>query len=229
MTAHWTGAPIHAVIFDFDGVLADSEDWHCAAFQRVAGELGFTLLRDHYYGELLGLPDRACLSVLSQRAGHDATPERLDALVARKRAVYAELSAHVRVYPGVVEMLHRLHPHLVLAIASGAFRDEIEIVLERDDLRHLFNGVVGAEDVTKGKPSPDPFLCALQRINTGRPDPLNPVACVVIEDSPLGIRAARAAGMRCIGVTTHHPAAALPADWTIDHVRELQLHDLVAQ
>lgn len=229
MVARLSGDPIRAVIFDFDGVLADSEDWHCAAFQRVAGELGLTLLREHYYGELLGLPDRACLAALCQRAGCDATSERLDALVARKRAVYAELSAHVRVYPGVVEMLHRLHPHLVLAIASGAFRDEIETVLERDHLRPLFAAVVGADDVLAGKPSPDPFLCALRRMRAARADQLAAGDCVVIEDSPLGIRAARAAGMRCIGVATHHPASALAADTVIDHVRELGLHDLVAQ
>jgi HAD superfamily hydrolase (TIGR01509 family) len=223
-----SGPLLRAVIFDFDGVLADSEDWHCAAFQRVAGELGVVLLREQYYGDLLGLPDRACLAALCQRAGEEPTAVRLDMLVARKRALYAELSSQVHVYPGVIDVLQRLHPRFVLAIASGAFRDEIEAVLRRDAIDGLFAAVVGADDVPAGKPSPDPFLCALERINAVRAHHVAPSECVVIEDSPLGIRAARAAQMRCIGVATHHPPAALPADWVIDHLRELRVEDLLA-
>jgi len=111
-------------------------------------------------------------------------------------------------------------------VASGAFRDEIELILNRAGVRQLFVALVGADDVLHGKPAPDPFLAALGAINAHTGCDLAPADCLVIEDSPLGIAAARAAGMHCLGVATHHPPARLAADAVIAHLRELRLEDL---
>jgi len=217
------GAPVRALIFDFDGVLAETEDLHCAAFQDVAATVGASCSRADYYEHFLGLPDRECLAALCARAGHVPTHQALDALVAHKRERYAALSHTAGLYPGVAQVLHDLHTRFLLAVASGAFRDEINAVLQRNQVMSLFRAVVGAEDVSAGKPAPDPFLHALRALAAQSAAPLSAAECLVIEDSPHGITAAHAAGMRCVGVTTSHPRAALAAaDVIIAAVSELR-------
>jgi HAD superfamily hydrolase (TIGR01509 family) len=217
---------VQALIFDFDGVLADTEPLHCAAFQAAVGELGVHLTRAEYYARFLGLPDRACLTAVCAAAGKPADAGAIDALLERKRAAFARIAHDARLYPGVAAVLRRLHAHFILAIASGAFRDEIEPVLAHDAVRPLFTAVVGAEDVAAGKPAPDPFLHAWRAINRAHGDSVPAAACVVIEDSPHGVAAARAAGMRCIAVTTHHGADTLAgADAVIAHVTQLRVED----
>lgn len=219
--------PIRAVIFDFDGVLADTEPLHCAAFQSVVAAVGVSLSRDDYFERFLGLPDRECLAAVCVRAGRVPSAAELDQLVARKRRRYAELARDATLHAGVADALRRLHPHFVLAIASGAFRDEIEPVLQRAQVRDLFSAVVGAEDVQAGKPAPDPFLHALREINRVNGGQLTAAECVVVEDSPNGIAAAHAAGMRCVAVTTSHQAVELAAaDAIVAHANRLRPEDL---
>lgn len=220
------GSPVSAIIFDFDGVLADTEDLHCAAFQRVARDRGLALSRDDYYHRLLGLPDHDCIAAFCAAAGRPLQAGEIDRLVAGKRRHFAELSATTDLYPGVAVALRRLYGHFALAIASGAARDEIEAVLQRAGVVNLFGAVVAAEDVAAGKPAPDPFLRALDELNGRRARPFASRECVVVEDSPAGIAAARAAGMRCIAVTTSHDRAALgAADAFIDGVAHLRAED----
>jgi len=216
-----------AIIFDFDGVLADTEDLHCAAFQAVATSVGADLTLADYHRYYLGLPDRDCLAALCQRHGIPVGRDSLDRLVEQKRKEFGRLAGRASLYPGVTPVLRRLHARFTLAIASGAFRDEIEPILDRSGVRELFAAVVGAEDVRAGKPAPDPFLRALREINRRRRPPLAAAECVVIEDSLHGLAAARAAGMRCVAVTTHHPSDAMTeADAVIDHVSRLRAEDL---
>jgi HAD superfamily hydrolase (TIGR01509 family) len=214
---------VRAVIFDFDGVLADTEDLHCAAFQAVAKTWGLSLSREDYCFRYLGLPDRECLAAVWGHANVPLPALRLDALVAEKRACYAELSRTAALYPRVAAALRRLRRRYILAIASGAFRDEIEPVLVRAEVRDLFSAVVGADDVGAGKPAPEPFLQALVKINAAACGAsLTAADCIAVEDSPHGIAAAHAAGMRCIAVTTTHAASELAAaDGVIDHVAQL--------
>ena len=219
--------PIAAVIFDFDGVLADTEALHCRAYQAVARSLGMVLERSAYFERYLGLPDRECLAALCARAGRPLAAAQLDDLVRRKKAQYALLLGEASLYPGVGAMLRRLHGRAVLAIASGAFRDEIEPVLRAAEVHALFAAVIGAEDVAAGKPAPDPFLAALAALNRATGRALVPAQCVVVEDTPRGITAARAAGMRCLAVTTNYERSALTgADAIIAHAAQLQLSDL---
>ena len=220
------GSPVSVIIFDFDGVLADTEDLHCAAFQRVARDRDLALSRDDYYQRFLGLPDHDCIAAFCADAGSTLQAGELDRLVARKRRHFAELSATTDLYPGVAVVLRGLHAHFALAVASGAARDEIEAVLQRAGVQNLFGAIVAAEDVAAGKPAPDPFLRALTDLNRHRARPFASRECVVVEDSPAGVVAARAAGMRCIAVTTSHESAAFGAvDAVIDGVARLRVED----
>jgi beta-phosphoglucomutase len=218
---------MRALIFDFDGVLADTEELHCTAFQAAVAGIGLTLVRDRYFQRYLGLPDRDCLAAVCAQAGRRVTPAELQELFVRKRAAFARVSRDAQLYPGVAETLRGLHADFTLAIASGAFRDEIEPILTRAGVRHLFAALVGADDVRTGKPSPEPFLRALEMIRHLNGIPVTAEECLVIEDSPNGVQAARAAGMRCVAVTTHHDRATLAAaDAVIEHVTQLRAEDL---
>ena len=218
-----------AVIFDFDGVLADTEPLHCRAFQFAADSIGQSLSPAEYYGQFLGLTDRECLAALCQRRQVAPTTEIFDSLLQRKRRRYAELLDGATLFAGVAEVLREVRALAVLAIASGAFRDEIGMLLTRAGVADCFAAIVSAEDVQAGKPAPDGFLCALRRINAARAVTITPAQCVVVEDSPRGIAAAQAAGMGCIGVTTTQSRAALAAaDVIIDHTRNLRRDHLRA-
>jgi beta-phosphoglucomutase len=223
------GGPVSAVIFDFDGVLADTEALHCAAFQAVLADIGVQLSPAEYFEQFLGLPDRECLAAVCVREGQRPDAADIETLLARKRARFAQLAQSAALYPGVEAVLRRLHQHFSMAIASGAFRDEIETILARAGVRGLFAAVVGAEDVRAGKPAPDPFLQALHALNRNGAH-LSAAACVAIEDSPRGIEAAHRAGMRCIAVTTSFERRALGgADVVIEHVAQLRPEDLGAR
>src|SRR5262249_23271204 len=155
-----TGAmpPPRLIIFDFDGVLADTEDLHCAALLAVLEAEGIHVTRAEYYERYLGLPDRASLATAFARHSRAVGTSQIETLLERKRAEYARRAAsEARLYPGAAETVRTLHAAHLLAVASGAFRDEIEPVLERGGVRPLFTAIVGAEDVRAGKPSPDPF------------------------------------------------------------------------
>jgi HAD superfamily hydrolase (TIGR01509 family) len=210
------------LIFDFDGVLADTEDLHYAAFAAVLHRDGIELTRAEYYRRYLGLPDGVCIASSFETRLRRLSADEVEERVRHKRAEFAARAAEARLYPGVAETLRQLHPRRLLAIASGAFRDEIEGVLARGGVRDLFAAVVAAEDVREGKPAPEPFLRALDGVNRRLPAPLTPAQCVVIEDAPHGIAAARAAGMRCIAVATSHDAGVLQdAEAVIEDVTRL--------
>jgi len=217
---------VRAVIFDFDGVLADTEALHWAAFQEAVADRGIPLPRATYFARYLGLPDRDCLVALCADAGRPVSADDVENLFQRKRAAFARRARDADLYAGVADTLRRLHADHALAVASGAFRDEIDPILTRGGVRALFAVVVGAEDVRAGKPAPDPFLEALRQLAAIDPQ-LTAAVCVVVEDSPRGVTAAHAAGMRCIAVTTNHPRHALAdADAVIAHVCDLRAEDL---
>ncbi len=199
---------LRAVIFDCDGVLADTEPLHLRAFNAVLGPLGISLTPTDYAASYLGLDDRDAFALALERAG--LSTGLVDELVAAKARCFPPLlTAEMRIYPGVVPLVLALAP-LPLGIASGARREEIAIVLAHAGLERAFDVIVASEDVVAGKPHPEPYLTALAGLNrTGRA--VTPDECVAVEDSPVGITAARTAGMRCLAVTNSYDASALGA------------------
>jgi len=196
---------LKAIIFDFDGVLADTEPLHFKMFQRVLHEEGLPLSEQDYYRKYVGLDDKGCFQAVLSLHGRLASPETVRRLVERKAALMLEqIKITPVVYPGIADFVKRTADRYRLAIVSGALRHEIELILESVSLRSSFEHITAAEDIRNGKPDPEGYLHALQALN--RRAAVQASDCLVIEDTIAGIQAAHAAGMRCLAVSTTYPA-----------------------
>jgi len=225
---------LRAIIFDFDGVVADSEPIHLAVFQRVLGEQGFFLSPEEYYAEYLGYDDKGCFRTFFTTHGQSPSDKTIDDLVARKAQTYLDhIKQNLIIFPGVCELVRDAASRHRLAIASGALRNEIEYVLECAGIRKEFEHITSAEDVRQGKPDPEPFVHALASLNRASRSGqvrLAPDDCLVIEDSIPGIRAARAAGMKVLAVTNTHTVQDLhEADALTHSLADVKWPDLQAR
>ncbi|MEW6325170.1 MAG: HAD family phosphatase [Nitrospirota bacterium] len=205
---------LQAIIFDFNGVIANDEPLHLEMFQKVLAEQGIPLFREEYYRHFLGMDDRDCFKAVLAARQRPADDELVEMLIAKKADYYAQaITERLVIFPGAAEMIAAAAARWPLAIASGALRHEIEHILAAIGLRPHFSAIVSAEDVRRGKPDPECFRTALDRLNRDRDraarPPIEADACLVIEDSPWGITAAHAAGMKCLAVTNSYPADSL--------------------
>jgi HAD superfamily hydrolase (TIGR01509 family) len=201
---------LHAIVFDFDGVIADSERLHLRAFQDALAAESIVLTRDAYYAQYLGFDDHGVFRQLYRDLDRLLAPSALESLVARKGEYSDALAAAGEMlFPGAAAFIRAAAAVVPIAIASGAQTDEIEHVLDKAALRDCFVTVVGADQTPASKPAPDPYLEAFARLgrHTGRT--LDPRRTVAIEDSRWGLESARAAGLRTVAVTTGYPAEAL--------------------
>ena len=227
---------IKAILFDFNGVIIDDEPLQLKAFQQVFGADGIALTEGDYY-ECLGMDDLTFIRAAFTRAGREHTDDAVARVLAEKTKLHREMIAdELPLFPGVVTFVKSLARRYPLAVVSMARREDIEYVLERASLKNAFTVVVSAEDVSACKPDPACVNRALEKLNERRRSKgegaLTPAECLVIEDSPPGIEAARAAGMRTLGVTNTVPEQTLRAagadvvthslaDWTDDAVRHV--------
>lgn len=221
---------LRAIIFDCDGVIADTEPLHLAAFQRVLEEEGITLSKDEYVERFLALDDRGCFTKVYEENKRELSPARLAELIARK-AGYIEpvMEERLRFFPGSAEFIREASLIYPVAIASGALRSEIELILKHGGVRDCFDVIVSAEDVSKSKPDPEPFLLARLLLSAAMAVDIEPEACLVIEDSIHGVEAARGAGMRVLAVTNSYPKEELTtADCVVDSLEGLSISSLEA-
>lgn len=202
-------ATIKAVMFDFDGVLFDTEPLHFEMFRQVLRMEGVVLDPDRYHACYVGLTDQACFrAVLTDHGGSVVSAETVDRLVQCKTdLIQNALRKALPVLPGVREFVGKVTKTCRTAIASGALRQEIDLCLELAGMTPMFEHVSAAQDARQGKPDPVLYLHALDVLN--RRAPLSAGECVAFEDTPHGIEAARKAGMRCVGVATTLPASRL--------------------
>lgn len=216
-----------AIVFDFDGVIANSEPLHLEAFQQVLATAGVHLPAVEYYERYLGYDDRAGIVKVFEDRGVPLAPARLQALLDEKAALLPRLlDGPAILVPGVEACLARLGAELPLAIASGALPGEIEHVLRARGLRHWFEAVVAVGDTPRSKPHPDPYAHAVALLRErGRiPPDTPPACCVAVEDSRWGLASARAAGLSSVGLTTSYPRSALSeADAVVDALDEITL------
>ncbi len=197
-----------ALLFDFNGVIADDEEQHREALTAVLAGEGIALTREQYYSEYLGRDDRTTLIEAFRRAGRPLPTVRLERLLAEQSRIYRRLiDQALSLVPGVADFVPRAAERFRLGLVSGARRGEVETVLDRAGLRSHFEVILAAEDVPRGKPDPAGYLAARAALDRRRP--LAARSCVVIEDSLRGLEAARAAGMRCAMLTTSYPPKAL--------------------
>ncbi len=226
---------LRALLFDFNGILVNDEPLHYELFRRVLGEEGVELSREDYYGLYLGYDDRDCFAAVLTAAGEPCAPERLVRLIARKAAYYRD---EIRrdgypLFPGGAELAREAAlAGLTLALVSGALREEVVGGLAQAGIGPLFKHLVTADDVERGKPDPEGYAAALAALNAEPPLParlIHPHECVAIEDSPAGLAAAAACGLRTLGVAHTYPAAALAgADAVIERLDGFRLSELEA-
>ena len=205
---------VQAVIFDFDGVICNTEPLHIRSWQILFARRAL----DIPMAELeagIGITDVSLLQRIFAKRNIVADPREWQL---QKRSIYLELlEESVEEFPGAAALVKRLQKSRPLAIASSAWRSAIETALRKLCISRYFRVVVSKEDVARHKPDPEVFLEAASKLG------VEPGGCVVIEDSPAGIQAAKAAGMRCIAVTNSFPPARLSdADLILGSLEETE-------
>lgn len=211
-----------AVIFDYDGVIVDSFEANYLAWKRYFNEKGWTGFSKEYLEELYGSGIQSIARPILKKNGIVETDTLMKGLIKTKTAYAESYINEVVLIDGVKVFLQSLDG-LRLAISTGNGKEFVEAVNRKFDIKSLFELVVSSEDVSKGKPEPEGFLIAAERLA------ISPSECVVFEDHPAGVLAARRAGMKCIAITTTKPASDLSlADMVIDSYSELSLAKIIS-
>lgn len=209
--------PIEGVIFDFDGVLADTERLHLRATQEALAARGWTLDERAYFERYLGYGDRDLIIELTRDLRERIDETQIEAFIATKAMRYRDhVAAGAVLYATAASCVARLGARYPLAIASGSLQSEIHEILSASGLRDAFRVIVGADDCTSGKPAPEPYLNAAALLG------IDPRSAVAIEDSRWGLESAREAGLHTIAITTSYPASALGiADVILDSLDQV--------
>ena len=204
---------LQAIVFDFDGVIADSERLHLRSYQDILAPEGMTISTEDYLAKYLGYDDVGVFKAVAR--DHDISMDdgRVAELIARKGERYESLAAAGEMlFPGAADFIRAAAAEVPIAIASGALTHEIEDVLERAGLRSLFPVIVGADQTERSKPHPDPYQTAFARLRSHSGRDLVAWRSVAIEDSRWGLVSARGADLRCVAVTNTYSEAELRAD-----------------
>jgi beta-phosphoglucomutase len=225
------GANPAAVIFDFDGVLVDTERLHYLAFQDVLAPEGLGYGWEAYVASYIGFDDRDALRHRFVAAGLPCPAPRMEELLRRKAEAFLRRvgGTDLPLYPGVSALMEACAAAGVpVGLCSGATRADIDAILGGVRLPASFAARITADDVAASKPDPESYRRVVAAMAAAVPglDP-DPARMVAIEDTPHGIAAARGAGLRVVGVATTHPVAALAeADWAVARLEECGLADL---
>jgi HAD superfamily hydrolase (TIGR01509 family) len=219
---------LRAIIFDFDGILVDSEPIIMKLTQEMAAQEGWTVSEEKYYRDYLALDDRGIIEHLYRAHGRSLTTARRDELVAWKARAYGKIILDgLPPIPGAAEFVLSAAQGFPLAIASGSLRAEIDHLLRKLGLREKFAVLATADDCERSKPDPEIYLKALSRLQD-LPQLHEPLLeageCLAIEDAPLGVVAAQAAGMKCLALAHSRPQAQLlHAEWVAREFADVNL------
>lgn len=203
-----------AILFDFDGTIVLSEPLHFRAFAEALARRGVVLSESEYAERYLGLTDRDCAERMIEdfSLGTEPGSDGGGRLLAEKAAaIEAEIARGMPLCPGVGTFVRAAAARSPLALVSCGLRRDIHGVLSQTGLGGFFSVIVAAEDVRAGKPDPEGYRLAWRRLRSSGRFGLRPAECLVVEDSPRGIEAARAAGMRVIALPHTCPAEELAA------------------
>jgi len=205
---------LHAIVFDFDGVIADSERLHLRSYQEILAPEGITMSNEDYFNRYLGYDDVGVFKAIGRDQGVAMDEHRVSELIARKGQRYESLAAAGEMlFPGAADFIRSASAASIpIAIASGALTHEIEEVLDRAGLLKLFPVIVGADQTERSKPHPEPYQAAFDRLRAHTGRDLIAWRSVAIEDSRWGLVSARGAELRCVAVTNTYSEAELRAD-----------------
>jgi beta-phosphoglucomutase len=223
---------LQAIVFDFDGVIADSERLHLRSYQDILAPEGITMSNEDYFNRYLGYDDVGVFKAVGRDQGIRMDDDRVSELIARKGQRYESLTAAGEMlFPGAADFIRSAAAACIpIAIASGALTHEIEEVLDRAGLIALFPVIVGADQTERSKPHPEPYQTAFDRLRAHTGRDLITWRTVAIEDSRWGLVSARGADLRCVAVTNTYSAAELRADaeLVVDGLESLTLEALDA-
>ena len=205
------GVRAEAVIFDFDGVIVDTEPLHYAAFQRLLEPLGLGFSWEQYVETYMGFDDRDAFMEAFKAHPTGLTVTDIQSFIDRKADLFQEIIRDgITAYPGVVDLIKRIRAsNTPLAISSGALRSDIDPILQTLGITDCFDIIVTAEDVAKSKPDPESYQLAHTKLNTFHSLNLPAQLVLAIEDTPAGITAAKGAGLQVLAVTNSYPAEQL--------------------
>lgn len=196
---------LKAIIFDFDGIIADTEPIHFKAFHKVLDGEAISLSTEEYYSKYLAYDDKTFFYKVLGDYGKDNHEQKIDELV-HKKSKYTNifLKEDVKLFPGFLEFVASTKKKYRLAIGSGALKSEIVFILKKFKIINSFQSITCADDVDKCKPNPEVFIKVLKGINYYNNEKVYSHECLVIEDSIYGIQAAKSAGMKCIAITNSY-------------------------
>ena len=221
-----------AVLFDFAGVIVNSEPLHFLAFHEVLKAERIEITETEYYQELIGFDDKGAFKHVFAKHGRELDPKTFLRIMTEKSERMMDL-IRARKYaalPGVEEFVRGLWWHYPLAICSGALREEIEAMLEGINLRDCFKVIVAAEDVTVGKPDPSGYLLCAKQLGEKVKKTLKPEECLIVEDAPTVIKSAKAVGFRTLAVATSYPAEKLgEANYVVKDLRPATMSAMIPE
>ena len=221
---------LKAIVFDFDGVIVDSEPLHFAAFVEVGGPLGVTMDYPTYLRDYIGFDDRDAFRYMLASVGREPEPGQIESLGHEKAEAFERLIADkVITIPGVLELIDdATATGLPIAISSGATKFDIDLMLGALDKADRFPVIITADDVARSKPDPTSYMLAVERLAAAFPEAgITPVNCLAIEDTTAGLTSATAAGLMTLGLTTTGSADALAqADRVIPDLRGVSVKTL---
>jgi beta-phosphoglucomutase len=199
---------LRAVIFDFDGIIVDTEPVHYQAFQKVLEPLGLGFTWDRYLDLYIGFDDRDAFRESFRQAGKQLTDQALQELIDRKSVIFQNVVQQGIVpYPGVLELIASLSGTLPIALCSGALRSDVEPILDQLGICDVFDVMVTADEVKSSKPDAESYVLTVQRLSGKYPgNGILPSNCVAIEDTPAGITSALNAGLHVLAVTNSYQA-----------------------
>lgn len=201
---------LSAVVFDFDGIIVDTEPLHYKAFQEILVPLGLGYSWEEYLERYLGFDDRDAFRESFRAAGRLLLDQELKSLMEDKAGAFQTIvSVGVAPYPGVVELIRSISGNLPLALCSGALRCDIDPILAQLELTGAFDALVTADEVAASKPDPESYRLAVQRLQQIFPGRVDPRASLAIEDTPAGIASATGAGLKVLAVTNSYPGERL--------------------
>ncbi len=189
-----------AVIFDMDGVLVDSMPYHADAWIIVFAEIGIYIKRQDVY-EVEGSNHEGIVRLIFKKAGRTPAPEDFEELSRKKRGVFTRIN-NVTVFEGIYDCLDFLKNRCLLGVVSGSDKGVVMEIIERF-FPDTFDAIVTGNDVKEGKPSPEPYLKAVEMLGVRKDE------CIIIENAPLGVEAAKRAGLYCIAIPTYVEARRL--------------------
>jgi beta-phosphoglucomutase family hydrolase len=219
MTRNITKNKARAVIWDMDGVIADTAPYHLKAWQKVFQKRGVNFTEDdfqHCFGQRND-------TIIKSTLGEQISQNEVDIIATKKETTFRKLvRQNIRPLPGAIKLVKSLREHgFEVALASSAPIENIRLVTRGLGIDDCFHAIISGRDVNKGKPSPQGFLLAAKKLR------VEPENCIVIEDAIAGVTACKKAGMQCIAVTNTHPRESLAeADLIVDTLEEVTVENL---